>query len=302
MVYFKGIIKKHKLILSYLLIILLFFSFGIFTIKGIVTVGDLTKMIYDHPLVVSNASLNAGLNITKMHRSMKDVVLANDSEEIKTALQAVAGNELKVYQQLDVVRAEILGKEGQALEKQTRQLFSAWKPIREEVVRLLQTGDKDAAVLITQTTGAEHVLMLEMKMLELASYARKKADNFLSIAESSQSKLEKITIVLTVAGVLVSVIIAYIATYLVVKTENVLQDEKIKLQKALNEIRTLRGIIPICSYCKQIRDDEGLWKKLEEYIHAHSEAAFSHGICPDCMKTHYPEEYASMRKKKKQHK
>ena len=79
MVYLKGIIKKHKLLLSYLLIILLFFSFGIFTINGIVTVGDLTKMIYDHPLVVSNASLNAGLNIAKMHRSMKDVALANVS-------------------------------------------------------------------------------------------------------------------------------------------------------------------------------------------------------------------------------
>ncbi len=55
-----------------------------------------------------------------------------------------------------------------------------------------------------------------------------------------------------------------------------------KLQKALDEVTTLRGIIPICSYCKQIRDDKGAWKELEAYISSHSEAQFSHGACPEC--------------------
>jgi len=54
------------------------------------------------------------------------------------------------------------------------------------------------------------------------------------------------------------------------------------LQKALEEVKKLQGIIPICGYCKKIRDDEGLWNQLEVYIHSHSEAQFSHGICPDC--------------------
>jgi hypothetical protein len=55
-----------------------------------------------------------------------------------------------------------------------------------------------------------------------------------------------------------------------------------ELRKALEEVKTLRGIIPICSYCKQIRDDKGMWNKLELYIHEHSDAQFSHGICPKC--------------------
>ena len=54
------------------------------------------------------------------------------------------------------------------------------------------------------------------------------------------------------------------------------------LQKALEEVKKLQGIIPICGYCKNIRDEEGLWNQLEVYIHSHSEAKFSHGICPDC--------------------
>ena len=55
-----------------------------------------------------------------------------------------------------------------------------------------------------------------------------------------------------------------------------------ELQKALQEIKTLRGIFPICGYCKKIRDEQGHWNQLEAYIHNHSEAEFSHGICPDC--------------------
>ncbi len=56
----------------------------------------------------------------------------------------------------------------------------------------------------------------------------------------------------------------------------------IERQKLLKEIKVLRGIIPICSYCKKIRDDKGSWEQMEMYIRDHSEAEFSHGICPVC--------------------
>ena len=62
-----------------------------------------------------------------------------------------------------------------------------------------------------------------------------------------------------------------------------------ELQKAANEIKTLRGILPICSYCKQIRNDKGYWEKIESYIHEHSDTQFSHGICPECAKKYYPD-------------
>jgi len=70
-----------------------------------------------------------------------------------------------------------------------------------------------------------------------------------------------------------------------------LQREKLisSLQQALQEIKTLRGILPICSHCKKIRDDKGSWSRIEHYVREHSEATFSHGICPDCVKEHYPQ-------------
>ncbi len=63
-------------------------------------------------------------------------------------------------------------------------------------------------------------------------------------------------------------------------------------------IETLRGIVPICSFCKQIRDDKGYWNRVEAYVAKYTDAKFSHSVCPACMKEHYPVEYAAIQKKK----
>jgi PAS domain S-box-containing protein len=67
-----------------------------------------------------------------------------------------------------------------------------------------------------------------------------------------------------------------------------------KLRESLAEIKTLRGILPLCSFCKKVRDDKGYWERVDIYINKHSEADISHGICPECLKIHYPKEYKSI--------
>jgi DNA-binding response OmpR family regulator len=68
-----------------------------------------------------------------------------------------------------------------------------------------------------------------------------------------------------------------------VEIQGALADQVKRLQKALEEVRTLRGIIPICATCKKIRDDRGFWQRVEAYVGDHTEAVFSHGICPECL-------------------
>ncbi|MGC4117094.1 MAG: response regulator [Myxococcales bacterium] len=63
----------------------------------------------------------------------------------------------------------------------------------------------------------------------------------------------------------------------------------VELREATAKIKVLRGLLPICGHCKRIRDDQGYWQQLESYIASNSEALFSHGICTDCLKKHYPE-------------
>jgi hypothetical protein len=62
-----------------------------------------------------------------------------------------------------------------------------------------------------------------------------------------------------------------------------------RVAEALADIKVLRGLIPICAACKKIRDDQGFWTRIEEYLTEHSEATFSHGICPDCARRLYPD-------------
>ena len=62
-----------------------------------------------------------------------------------------------------------------------------------------------------------------------------------------------------------------------------------QLQEALAEVKTLKGLIPICAWCKNIRDDEGYWERLEAYISKHTDAIFTHGICPGCYEKHKEE-------------
>lgn len=104
-----------------------------------------------------------------------------------------------------------------------------------------------------------------------------------------------------------STILAFIVSFFVLKRENKIKDalnqknqelvasktnleENLKrLEEASRNIKILSGLIPICASCKKIRDDEGYWHQIEQYINEHSDAVFSHGLCPACAKKMYPD-------------
>ena len=82
---------------------------------------------------------------------------------------------------------------------------------------------------------------------------------------------------------LVNLLLCIVVTIVVVILVN------LSISAYKRRIETLRGIVPICSFCKQIRDDKGYWNRVEAYVSKHTEAQFSHSICPDCVREHYPE-------------
>ncbi|HPA62952.1 MAG TPA: hypothetical protein PLH15_04100 [Spirochaetota bacterium] len=104
-----------------------------------------------------------------------------------------------------------------------------------------------------------------------------------------------------------STILAFVVSFFVLKRENKIKDalnqknqelvasktnleENLKrLEEASRNIKILSGLIPICASCKKIRDDDGYWHQIEKYINEHSDAVFSHGLCPACAKKMYPD-------------
>ena len=75
----------------------------------------------------------------------------------------------------------------------------------------------------------------------------------------------------------------------VIQLEKSLRQKNKELSDALAQVKQLKGLLPICMFCKKIRNDKNYWQKIEDYIAKHSEADFSHGICPECLEEQYPE-------------
>jgi len=70
-----------------------------------------------------------------------------------------------------------------------------------------------------------------------------------------------------------------------------LEEANKKLRASVDEVKILHGILPVCAYCKRIRTETNTWAQMETYIHEHSEADFSHTMCPDCLRKYYPDIY-----------
>ncbi len=114
---------RNKLTSAFIALIILIVIIGAFSLKEISILSKLTVKLYNHPLAVTRSSLQANVNIIKMHRSMKDIVLAQNSAKRETAIQKVNVYEALVYKEYDIITERILGKEGDVLIADTIQIF-----------------------------------------------------------------------------------------------------------------------------------------------------------------------------------
>ncbi len=199
---------RDQVVLAFGFLIANFLVLAVVAALGVAELGRVTSRIYTHPLQVSNAALRASQSVDKMHKGMKDLVLAEADAAIYQALGAVEEEEGAVFRELDLVRDQILGEEGKDLERQARQLFKNWRPIRARVVILAESGKRAEAAAITRGRGADHVARLENAMHGLHDYARKKADGFMEEARTGQWRAVRNTTVVVVIGIIVSVLVA----------------------------------------------------------------------------------------------
>ena len=186
--------------------ILLLICLGAYFISQTEVLSELTVKMYKHPLTVTRATISADAGIVRMHRGMKDVALAQDRQAMQAAVEKVAEYETEVYKQLDIVSQWILGREGEQLIAETVGIFRQWKPIRDEVIALMQAGDRHAAAEITKGKGAQHVAKLTDQMTKLENYAATKASGFLENAQQTRSSAQALTIGLVFSAVVIALI------------------------------------------------------------------------------------------------
>ena len=203
---------KMKLIVSFGVIAICFLAFSVFAYWQIGVMGDLTAKLYRHPLHVSNASIEALAQTIAIHRDMKDVALAQNSEQIDKAVAAVDAEEKRVYENLGIVQDRILGAEGEKLIAETIESFAGWKSIRDEVIKLMREGRRAEAAAITKEKGANYLKRLMGRIEDLRDYAQNKADEFMASAEATRNRVVLATAGISVLVVLIAIALAFIVT------------------------------------------------------------------------------------------
>lgn len=187
---------RFLMITSVLLVILIFFGWFIIGIIG--DLSAITEKINNHPLEVSNAASYANVEVVRMHRDLKDIILVEEDYEVNIIVDNIRVSESNVYVALDSIEFNILGEEGKQLQYEARVLFDDWKSIRSKIIELVRVDKYDEAIDITRHEGADHIQLLERKLIDLNQYARQKADEFQTESNELKSNSETLAIVGTV--------------------------------------------------------------------------------------------------------
>jgi methyl-accepting chemotaxis protein len=172
--------------------------------------ASLTSQLYEHPYQVSNAVLNIEMGIVKMHRSMKDVTLSQNSAQLQAAVEAVNQQESIVYRSFETVISQYLGDLSDVYDAEEE--FRNWKPIRERVIQLTRSGDRQAAATITKTEGAEYIANMIQDIQFFGKFADTKATEFIKDAEISRQQALRFTLLLSGGSVITIIILAIVLT------------------------------------------------------------------------------------------
>ncbi len=176
----------------------------------------LTDMLYRHPLTVSSSVLRANAAVIAMHRYMKDVALAESTEEMELAISRVADLEREVFRHFDLVLDRFLG-DPQRIEN-ARSAFANWRPIRSRVIAHMRAGRRARAAAITKGVGADYVEFLIAQMDGLTEFAHNKAAEFIADAEA---KNKQSLLILYAQIVTVVIIGGLITTFVMVRVARI---------------------------------------------------------------------------------
>lgn len=206
----KNIKIRTRLLFGFSVLLLFLGIIGGFAIVKLNSLAGLTTSLYNHPLAVSNAVLDADTHIIKMHRGMKDVALARDEDQLQAAIKAVNAGEKEVYKELEIVKSQFLGDT--TLVDEIARNFAGWKEIRDEVIELIKDQKRDEAAAITKGKGARYVENLEKEMNYFIDFAGNMAAKFYTEARKDARNAYIVMGAIAFLAIVIAVFIAFSIT------------------------------------------------------------------------------------------
>ena len=215
---FKNFKIGTRLGLGFGVVLLLTFLVGTLAISRMRTLSGLTDKLYRHPLAVSTAVRDVRANVLAMQRGMKDVELAENTQEIDAAVTAIAHYEEELYRSFDLVKERFLGD--LAMIDASIRLVDDWRPIRQEVVQLVRSGSKRAAADITRGRGAAHLQRIDESIAFVIDFASDKGEEFLQNANETGRQAILFMIILLAVSTVVGVLISLLSTRMIIRPIN----------------------------------------------------------------------------------
>ena len=200
---------RTRLLLSYTLLVVIICLVAIFAAVQMTSLSALTNKLYRHPFTVSNSVLKIDLAVTSMHRHMKDIELAQDSEQIEVAHLVIKNLEAETLKQFDIIYERFLGDKQRI--NQLKTLFLNWRPILENFVAAKQQKDLGKAEIALQA-GEDLIADIDDILDELGDFAAGKADEFVTGANDQLATSLQIFLLLVVVAVVLAVSLGVIIT------------------------------------------------------------------------------------------
>ncbi|MBC7952002.1 MAG: methyl-accepting chemotaxis protein [Rhodospirillaceae bacterium] len=201
---FANINIMGRLMAGFGAVVVLTGGLGWVALDKIDVLAGFTSNLYQHPYTVTTEFLEAEVDIIALHRSMKDVALSQNPEQLAAAIKAANDREVQVYQHLDLAAERFLGDKAKVAE--LRKTFADWRPIREQVFLAMHEDRRADAGAITKTQGAAQVKMVSDQIDELVKFSRNKAAAFADRAESEHQSVRVQT--LSLLGIIVALSVA----------------------------------------------------------------------------------------------
>jgi len=222
-------------------------------------------------------------NLVNIQNGMRDFVTMGDAPALKSCRRCIT-LEPELFDQL-----VNLTQDNPAQQQRLKALSVAMKDVFGYDARLIDIYQQRGAeaVLRTEQTGEGRAITGHaLDVLKTFSAEEQKLLDARDAAEQADyHNAERLLIVGSVLAAVLLVLANFMASREMARRRRVeIEREKLiaDLQRTLAEVKTLSGLIPICAWCKSVRNDHGYWQTVEQYVHSHSDASFSHSICPSC--------------------
>lgn len=209
---FKNLSIKKRLMATWIFWMIILISFGIVAIFQLQKLGDLTEEIYSHSLKVSNAVQEVKVDISKIHRDVKDLIIVKDKSEIKAYSNNINNLQNNVFNKLDIIRTQTNLASVKKLDDEVRSLMDKWKESSQEVIELSLQGKVDEAASLSQTEGLGYAILIEEKLDDIYKLegiaAEDKAFNAGNIVRTQTTVLISYLVIFALVTTTLSVLIS----------------------------------------------------------------------------------------------